>query len=388
MINTVFKEYAEKEFDADRNYKEILLKEKRKSNFFKKMLNTVATLLVIVVTGIMSTQIYAKIKWNIEFKEYQDRPNVEAKGTIEEAKENGYAEVINMDYITQDGISIKINSVLLTDDCLDFDITFKFDEKINVDSKSFSFGYAIYDENSNIYNIQSRMHLDKKNDTITSFIYKELGLKYNTKNATALQLSDTATLRIKNINEESRSININVTLRAKDKFPQSKTIYIKIFDPGFTMNNIENDNNELIIKDSEDFKLSEAKWNFEIEVPEKFYERNTIELVPKNEIPGLEVEQIQISETGMTIKFKSEEYDKVVKSGIDMEAENFQKQISEILSITDKEGNTYKVISSGTTQEKYEYKLSINAGINDLTKKLYINYNYNGTKYTEELIEK
>ena len=124
MINTVFKEYAEKEFNADRNYEEILLKEKRKSSFFKKMLNTVATLLVIVVTGIMSTQIYAKIKWNIEFKEYQDRPNVEAKGTIEEAKENGYAEVINMDYITQDGISIKINSILLTDNCLDFDITF------------------------------------------------------------------------------------------------------------------------------------------------------------------------------------------------------------------------------------------------------------------------
>lgn len=388
MINTVFKEYAEKEFNADRNYEEILLKEKKKSSFLKKMLNTVATLLVIVVTGIMSTQIYAKIKWNIEFKEYQDRPNVEAKGTIEEAKENGYAEVINMDYITQDGISIKINSILLTDNCLDFDITFKFDDKINVDSKSFSFGYAIYDENSNIYNIQSRMHLDKKDDTINSFIYKELGLKYNAKNATALQLSDTATLRIKNVNEENRSININVTLKAKDRFPQSKDIYIKIFDPGFTMNNIENENNELVIKDSEDFKLSETKWSFEIEVPEKFYERNTIELVPKNEIPGLEVEQIQISETGMTIKFKSKEYDKVVKSGIDMEAENFQKQISEILSITDAEGNTYKVNSSGTTQEKYEYKLSIDVGINDFSKKLYINYNHNGTKYTEELIEK
>ena len=154
------------------------------------------------------------------------------------------------------------------------------------------------------------------------------------------------------------------------------------------MNNIENENNELVIKDSEDFKLSETKWSFEIEVPEKFYERNTIELVPKNEIPGLEVEQIQISETGMTIKFKSKEYDKVVKSGIDMEAENFQKQISEILSITDAEGNTYKVNSSGTTQEKYEYKLSIDVGINDFSKKLYINYNHNGTKYTEELIEK
>lgn len=318
MINTVFKEYAEKEFDADRNYKEILLKEKRKSNFFKKMLNTVATLLVIVVTGIMSTQIYAKIKWNIEFKEYQDRPNVEAKGTIEEAKENGYAEVINMDYITQDGISIKINSVLLTDDCLDFDITFKFDEKINVDSKSFSFGYAIYDENNNIYAIQSRMHLDKKDDTIISFIYKELGLDYNNKSVATSQLSDTNTARINSVNEDSKSINMNITLRAKENFPQSKTIYIKIFDPGFTMNNIENIDNELIVKDSEDFNLSDSKWNFEITVPTKFYERNTINLIPKNEIPGIEVEEIQISETGMTIKFKSEAYDKVVKSGIDM----------------------------------------------------------------------
>ena len=103
---------------------------------------------------------------------------------------------------------------------------------------------------------------------------------------------------------------------------------------------------------------------------------------------NIDIENILISETGMTIKFKSKEYDKIVKSGIDMEAENFQKQISEILSITDKEGNTYKVSNSGTTQEKYEYKLSIDAGINDFTKKLYINYNYNGTKYTEELIEK
>lgn len=90
----------------------------------------------------------------------------------------------------------------------------------------------------------------------------------------------------------------------------------------------------------------------------------------------------------MTLKFKSEEYDKLIESGKDIEQESFLKQISEVLSITDAEGNTYKIISSGTTQEKYEYKLSIYAGINDLTKKLYLNYNYNGTKYTEELIEK
>lgn len=388
MINDVFKEYVDNEFNANRNYKEILLREKKGINFSKKMLNTVATLLLIAVIGVMSTKIYAKIQWNIEFKEYQDRPTIEAKGTLEEVKEDGYAEVINMNYITQDGIGIKINSILLTDDCLDFNITFKFDEQINVDSKSFSFGYAIYDENNNIYTIQSRMHLDKKDDTIISFIYKELGLEYNNKSITTSQLSDTNTARINSVNEHNKSINMNVTLRAKEKFPQSKTIYIKIFDPGFTMNNIENKNKELIVKDSEDFKLSESKWNFEISVPTKFYERNTINLIPKNEIPGIKVEEIQISETGMTIKFKSEEYDNIVKNGKDVETEKFSEQITGLLKITDSEGNVYKVTDSGTTQEKYEYKLNIDVGRNYLMKKLYINYNHNGTKYSEELIEK
>ena len=388
MINNAFKEYFDNEFDTIKNYEEVILREKKSSNLGKKMLNIVATLLVIGVTGIVSTQIYAKIKWNIDFKEYQDRPSIETKGTLEEAKETGYAEGINMDYITQDGIGIKINSMLLTDDCLDFDINFKFDESIKVDSNSFSFGYAIYDENNNIYNIQPRMFsVEKENNTI-SFICKELGIKYDDKDVSKLQLSDTTTLRIKNADEENRTIAMNINLRAKYKFPQSKTIHIKIFDPGFTMNNIENENNELVIKDSEDFKLSEAKWNFEIEVQSKFYERNTTELTAKNKIPGIDVENIEISETGMNLIFKSEEYDKLIKSGKDIGQENFLKQISEVLSITDAEGNTYKVTSRGTTQEKYEYKLSIDAGLNDLTKKLYLNYNYNGTKYTEELIEK
>ena len=388
MINNAFKEYFDNEFNSNKNYEEVILREKKSSNLGKKMLNIVATLLVIGVTGIVSTQIYAKIQWNIEFKEYQDRPSIEAKGTLEEVKETGYAEVINMDYITQDGIGIKINSMLLTDDCLDYDIKFKFDEIIKVDSNSFSFGYAIYDENNNIYNIQPRMFSTEKENNTISFICKELGIKYDDKDVSKLQLSDTTTLRIKNVDEENRTIAMNINLRAKDKFPQSKTIHIKIFDPGFTMNNIENENNELLIRDSEDFKLSESKWNFEIEVPSKFYERNTKELTTKNRIPGIDVENIQISETGMNLIFKSEEYDKLIKSGKDIEEENFLKQIPEALSITDAEGNTYKVTSSGTTQEKYEYKLSIDAGINDLTKKLYLNYNYNGIKYKEELIEK
>lgn len=87
MINGIFKNYLENEFNASSNYEKILLKEKRKSNYTKKILNTVATLLVIAVTGLMSTQIYAKIKWNIEFKEYKESPSISAKGKLKEVKD-------------------------------------------------------------------------------------------------------------------------------------------------------------------------------------------------------------------------------------------------------------------------------------------------------------
>lgn len=64
-----------------------------------------------------------------------------------------------MDYIVQDGIGIKIDSLLLTDDYVDANVTFKFDENVNVDSDKFSFGCAIYAENKNIYGIYKRMNL-------------------------------------------------------------------------------------------------------------------------------------------------------------------------------------------------------------------------------------
>ena len=85
MTNEAFKSYVEKEFNADVNYEKILAKEK--NIFSKKIFNFIATLLVIAITGLMSTQIYAKIKWNIEFKEYQASPTTSAKGTLAEAKE-------------------------------------------------------------------------------------------------------------------------------------------------------------------------------------------------------------------------------------------------------------------------------------------------------------
>lgn len=325
--------------------------------------------------------------WNIEFKDYRQLPSKEIKGTLDELKEEGYAEVLNIDYLEQDGIGIKINSILLTDDCLDIDITSKFDEDIDVNSQTFSIGYTIYDENKNIYQIHSRMHLGEKTskfDNVTLFTYEELGVEYDKKDVYALQLANSGGVTLKEINEEERTINMNITLRAKDKFPQSKKLYIQIFDPGFSMIELGNENGKTNMVNAEDFNLSNSKWLFEITVPEKFYDRNTIELKPESEISGIEFRKITISETGMNLTFKSQAYDELIFKGKDMEHEEFLKEMQKMLFVSDKDGNKYNELNVGSSKEKEVYKINIDANIEDFNTGLYINYNNVKVKLVEK----
>ncbi len=378
MINTTFKKYLESKYSKEDNYKKILSKEKGVVSMKKRILNIAAIFLVIIIAGVLSTNIYAKIMWNIEFKDYRQLPSKEIKGTLDELKEEGYAEVLNIDYLEQDGIGIKINSILLTDDCLDIDITSKFDEDIDVNSQTFSIGYTIYDENKNIYQIHSRMHLGEKTskfDNVTLFTYEELGVEYDKKDVYALQLANNGGVTLEEINEEERTINMNITLRAKDKFPQSKKLYIQIFDPGFSMIELGNENGKTNMVNAEDFNLSNSKWLFEITVPEKFYDRNTIELKPESEISGMEFREITISETGMNLTFKSQAYDELIYKGKDMEHEKFLKEMEKMLFVSDKDGNKYNELNVGSSKEKEVYKINIDANIEDFNKGLYINYN-------------
>lgn len=390
MINKVFKEYMEDIHNIDKNYEKILSKERKVISMKRKILNIAAIFLAVIILGVTSTHIYAKIKWEIEFKEYQNRIINSEKGSLQEAKENGYGEIIDMDYIVQDGIGIKIDSLLLTDDYVDANVTFKFDENVNVDSDKFSFGFAIYDENKNIYGIYKRMNLAStaKQDNTTIFIYKELGVEYDKNDVFAIQRARSMGIGNVKSSPKSRTITANITLNASESFPRSKKLYIRIFDLGYTMVELGDVNGQKEIINAEDFQLSKAEWNFEIDVPDKFYERQTIELKPKNEIPGIEISKISLTEAGMKLRFTSEEYNTMIFEGKDMSTEEFEKAKSGTLSITDATGKVYKVLSGGTTMNKNEYSFSLDVNKKDLENKLYINYTHEGVKYTEELVIK
>lgn len=171
-------------------------------------------------------------------------------------------------------------------------------------------------------------------------------------------------------------------------FPKSKKIYIRVFDLGYSMIDLGEENNKLRIEQAEDFSLSNAEWIFEINVPEKFYERETTELTLKDEIPGLEIEKITVTEVGLVVRAKIEGFSDIVYLGKDMKPDEWQKLRNETVNITDEEGTIYYENTMGTVQGKNWFRMNYEINKNMLNKKLFLNVKINRQQYSSELIEK
>jgi len=66
---------------------------------------------------------------------------------IKDVTERGLVEKIDMDYVVQDDIGVKIDSLYITDNHLEIKTNFVFPKDKEMNSEHFNFGYAIYDEN-------------------------------------------------------------------------------------------------------------------------------------------------------------------------------------------------------------------------------------------------
>lgn len=373
--------------NIDSNYEAICLKMKEVDHKKKKRFNIVAVLIAIVVMGATSSQMYAKIQWDVQFKEYQSRPVSEARGNLDEVRESDYAEVLNMDYVTQDDVSVKVDSILLTDDCFDANLSFQFAQDMQVNAQTFRYGFAVYDENKNIYGIFSGLRNVKK-DYTTPFLYEDLGIKYDKKDIYAVQLNDGASRGPIEVNEAEKIIRSNINLRAKDAFPKSKKLYIRVFDLGYDMYDMDSFNPKKHTIDTvESFEITDAKWAFEIDVPDKFYERNTLELKLAEEIPGFEIESATLTQTSLVLKFKSQAYIDLMLAGQDMDGKEFSEATKNMLKITDGEGNIYQDIAGGT-RGKDRYKITLDVGKKDWEKKLFVHFKIDEKEYSSELIKK
>lgn len=304
--NDIFNEYITKRYDnKEEIYSEILSEIKHKTYVRNKIINMVAVLFVIMMFGMAGTSIYAKKNWEKEYKEYQERTVKRSNIEVDNIQENGYTENLNMNYIYQEGLGIKIDSLLITDDCysmkLNFDIIDEEKKKFN----AFEFGYVIYDENNTIYDISERTTFSSSATTnYKKKLCEELEIKYNHLKNEPKQLS--ATQDITQDVSENGNVFKTITMRSFEGFPKSKKIYVRIFNIGYSLANYEHAANNTILEivESEDFKLYNSEWQFEINVPEKFYDRESVEFKIEKNIEGFEIEKATLTDTGFILNIK------------------------------------------------------------------------------------
>lgn len=376
MKNELFDEFKRRV--AISNFEEEYEKRRKQEMKKLKIANVAAVLAVAVVIGCVTPTIYAKIKWNIEFNEYKEKTFETPTETLDYARESGFADKIDEDYVVKDGVGIKLDSFLLTDDCLNARVSFKFSEEKEVDSGTFEFGYVIYDENKNIYGLRTRRHKTRiQEQDLMIATFNKLGVKYDENAIFDKVLNDRSSIE-NVVTTEDRTIVNDITLRAKDVFPKSQKIYIEFFDLGYLMMDWteihgEYDPSQI---DMEDFPITDKEWIFE---------RDTLNLVLKDEIPDFQIEKCTLTESGMILDFKSEEYMKLVGTVKEVDG-ILMNPTWNMVTITDGEGKQYGNTGSGGT-ENGSYRMDIDAGKKDLEKKLFVNFISNGQKYTSELVE-
>jgi len=385
MKNNLYEELAKEKFNKEENYKKIIYRIEEENHMEKKknykILNIAAIFMIVIIFVSAIPSVYAKIQWNIHFEEYKDRKYEIGTGTINEARESGYGEKINMEYVTQDDIGVKVDSLMMTDDYLEADINIKFLNDIEVNSKTFGFSYAIYDEEKNIYGVFRRHHQGERYDYYTPYMYNEIGIEYDRNELYAIQLNDTCGQY--NISAIDRNIITKLEMNTTKGFPKSKKLYIRVFDLGYTMAELDNNNSES--SQMESFRVSDAEWIFEIDIPEKFYERQTVELTLKDEISGLKIEKITVTEIGLIVRGEIEGFYDILSNAGTREWQNIR---NEIVNITDEDGNIYYEKTVGTVQRKNWFKMNFEINKNMLDKKLFLNVKINGQQYSSELIEK
>ena len=391
MINKILKEYVEKDNNIESNYNAIFSKMEgnRMKNFMKKLANTAAVILAILVVGTASVQVYAKIAWDIQFKEYQNREYKYGVGNKD------LTEKVEMEYIEQDGIKVKVDSIMTTDEHFEAKINFVFDENIQLNSETFEFGYAVYDENNNVYGIMGGLDHGYKNTGFTyhnKCIYRELGL--NTKKDLPLANS----LGSGVISSQNRNIISKINIDSRKGFPSSRKLFIRIFDLEYYMQNskLTNSNSNLteqewieLSKQTEYFRISDAEWIFEINVPEKIYSRETINLDLKEYIPELEIKHIKVTDTGFIMQGNMEELYNACMNQRNLSKEELEQSTKELINITDNKGNTYYYKDIESTGEKFGFSCSFEINkemLND--RKLFLNINVNGKHYSSEIIKK
>lgn len=384
MKNSFILDKMKSEFNEEKNYETILSNIRKEKCMKRKILNMVAIFLVVILIGIGSNSIYAKVKWEINFKEYVNDIGF-GRGVIKEAYEVGMNANLEMQSIYQDGIRVKPYSILITDDHIELGIEFEIDDGIILDSETFSSGIAIYDDNNELYYYADRYYPHSGRGTdYWKYLAKELGI--NKKDFWNIQYLDSGNYGIESV--ENKTIKMIFEMDTNKTLPKSEKIFVRIFDIGFFKMDFDIEDSDERIRCVENFELSDKSFNFEIDVPQKFMNRNTKNVVLKDEIDGVEIKIGTVNETGMNLKIKLSGIGNFISEGRFMAGNDFSEGLKKLLYISDEDGNKYYDFGFETAEEEDVIKVRYDLNSKSFDKKIYLNVMIDGINYQSELLIK
>lgn len=299
---------------------------------------------------------------------------------IDKAIENGYIENSNIETVKSNGTTITAKNFLMDD----FNLSFTFDVKLEneevLKTSNIEFlDMIITDEENNILYCEDEERFNEycKN--------KSLDYKYGEFNEKYISTGDSWHNKDKQKNEISMIYNIFA-----NKFPRSKKLYINISKIKCIS---EEDTNSK-------YKILDGNWNIELDVPEKFYNRECIVYtVTYCSEPTLDVTDMTVYNTGTRFEFnmetepiyyesdskeiKEEKMEELTKWYENNTKEN-KKIINDIFIKDDKGSKYYPVISNADdniikykSDGKLSYEQTFDFIKNENVNKIKIQFNLN-----------
>ena len=375
------------EYDKEKNYTIIMnrINEKRKPYYIKTI---AASVLFFIIAGLLGNGIYAKIQWNIQYKEYLNVDRGVTSLSVKESESSGNLVKIDNQYNYKNNIGLKIDNLFISDDELELDVFIDLSKIDNFRSDTLGFGYIIYDENNSIIGAYTRKgwEYSKFNSLKKCFstnyfkkFMKEKNISYKEHDLVKLMNYNSCSEKL--IESTNKIVTQRILISSENrKIPKSQKIYIRIFDLGYAVS----DSKTL---DYEDFELCKnEEWNYDIIIPDKIYSRDNLFLMVENTTSKAKITTASVSESRLIIEFNgfesTEEYNKFVESN---DNDNFR------LYLEDQNGNVINYsqnIGGYAPNEELTYKCYFDLNKNNFIENYYtLHYSENDKEY-EVIIKK
>ncbi len=317
-IKDIMKRDIEIPLNIENTIQNAVYREERTQN---KTIKVAAMICIIIFLGTGGT-IWAIMYNDTANKIYKDIQSLFVSESMKDMMQNGYIEHEATNFIYQKEIGIRIKEIVMSDHDLQFFLDIQSDKKSV--KTLVAQNIFIYDENQNILVCYDRQR------------YEKFCKQYDLPIQDSIQSLEDG-YSINTLIEEEYYKEDMYAIRTTKGFPKSKKLFIEI---GW-------------IIDEKTNRIVKGNWKFEIELPERFWQRENYSYILEEENKNFEILQAEVSQTQMLFEIREKE------QGFDIQHAHITTENGEMYYISQHQG----IIITETGENSKRVRFDINTDI-------------------------